>query len=537
MIPSDRRRFLKIRLRPFLPSHPSASSLQVKHCAPSADVQGSSGKASEILFTILKATLAEYGVGISDLAGSTTDSSPDVKAMCTNILLERHSIPWDWCTCQLADEAADDALATPAAPQKSNHADARGVLKLVTKIAWKVNQSPGFKQRFEELPVETLDEVFEGTKHGSQRWLMSLVRLMERVISLWHVLRQLHTDEGKRFPLDNAKDTILQLYSLLEPLAAVTRDGRFGEVPMTAEVYLTFGMLHSDVLRPTMPLEVFDIPAAPGWPEAEQPRQEEREARHEKGGAEREDGKRGRMRLPSKMVPADQLQPVTVKTRQELRRALVRRFTARVWDRDSVGPSFFRIATSLLTPPFNTGRFLEGLRLSEQDGELLPPNKRHLAPTTGSEVSTRISESWTEIQARALQAARTQERRNSQEASEGQRPLKRFCAGDAGSQGKRRNRFASFGRAPEAGVQVKDGGDDSKKDLLADAVREELLRYQSTHMTTEEVGLRSNGASGRVVQTLGCIRNEGATTRHAWISISLLCVIQLNIFLFETLLF
>ena len=76
--------------------------MQVKHYAPAAAVQEAE-KASKILFTVFKATLAEYGIRISDVAGGTTDSGPDVKAMCTNILLAKHGIPWDWCTCHLAD--------------------------------------------------------------------------------------------------------------------------------------------------------------------------------------------------------------------------------------------------------------------------------------------------------------------------------------------------------------------------------------------------------------------------------------------------
>ena len=49
-------------------------------------------KASGILFTIFRATLAEYGIAISDLAGGTTDSGSDVKAMCVNYLQHMHSI-------------------------------------------------------------------------------------------------------------------------------------------------------------------------------------------------------------------------------------------------------------------------------------------------------------------------------------------------------------------------------------------------------------------------------------------------------------
>ena len=110
------------------------------------EIQGTD-KASEVLFTIFRATLAEYGIKLFDLAGGTTDSGSDVKTMCVNILLRSHNIPWDWCVCHLADKAAENAFGTSADPQKSKNKDARDVIKLVTKAAAKVNQSTTFKQK------------------------------------------------------------------------------------------------------------------------------------------------------------------------------------------------------------------------------------------------------------------------------------------------------------------------------------------------------------------------------------------------------
>lgn len=68
----------------------------MKQYSPSADVQAAD-KASEILFIVLKSVLREFGVKISDLAGGTTDSDSDVKAMCVTFLLAQHKVSWDWC--------------------------------------------------------------------------------------------------------------------------------------------------------------------------------------------------------------------------------------------------------------------------------------------------------------------------------------------------------------------------------------------------------------------------------------------------------
>ncbi|CAB1105955.1 unnamed protein product [Ectocarpus sp. CCAP 1310/34] len=217
--------------------------ISVKHYAPSTEIQGTE-KASEILFTIFRATLAEYGIKLSDLAGGTTDSGSDVKAMCVNILLGLHKIWWDWCDCHLADKSAENTFGTSADPQQSKNKIARDVIKLVIKTAAKINQSTIVKQKFEKVTLEMLDEILKITKHAPQRWL-SLVLVMERIIRLWHVLRKVYANDGEEFPLDkgNNRDDILQLYSLLQPLSAITRDGQYGNAPMTAEMHLAFAQL------------------------------------------------------------------------------------------------------------------------------------------------------------------------------------------------------------------------------------------------------------------------------------------------------
>ncbi|CAN0588206.1 unnamed protein product, partial [Ectocarpus sp. 12 AP-2014] len=130
---------------------------------------------------------AEFGIKLSDLAGGTTDSGSGIKAVCTNFLLAQHNVYWDWCVCHLADRAAEAAFGTSADPQKSKNKDARQVVSLIIKAAAKVNQSPIFKQKFDEAQMEMLGETLKISRHAPQRWL-SLVRVMERIIRLWHVL-------------------------------------------------------------------------------------------------------------------------------------------------------------------------------------------------------------------------------------------------------------------------------------------------------------------------------------------------------------
>ncbi|CAN0031201.1 unnamed protein product [Scytosiphon promiscuus] len=463
--------------------------LGVKHYAPSTEFR-EGGKTSEALFTVLKATLAEYGVKISDLAGGTTDGDPDVKAMCTNILFGQHGVPCDWSACSVADKAVENAFGTSAPPQASKNEDAREILELVIKIASKVNQSATFKQWFEQLQVDALEDILNITEHTPKRWL-ELIHTFERIIRLWHFFRKLYVDDGEKFPLDDKREVILQLFSLLEPLTAITRDSQLGDVPMTAEAYMAVAVLHSDVLNPAMPLEVFDVPPYPGSSEQLRGQTNAKGKGKDKRTEEREAEKEKKKPLPSKKILADQLHPVTVRTRKELRKALVQRFVGRVWDIDTDDPSPFRTATVLLTPPFNTGNFLYGLRLSEEDAEFLPDKKRHLAPTPDSDVASQISDSWADIQERALAAAKAQEKRNASAAPEGAPPTKRFCAAVPGSQPERRDRFASFGRTAIFGGDGQGGGDGGRaQGVLAAVVKGEVISYQALFMETSELDCR-----------------------------------------------
>ncbi|CAM9499392.1 unnamed protein product [Ascophyllum nodosum] len=293
--------------------------LGVKHYAPSSEVQDKE-KASGILFTIFKATLREYGISIADLARGTTDSGPDVKAMCVNFLLALHDVCWGVL-------GGPPEVQEPGSPQHlhPHHQDRSN------------NQSPPF-EKFEELQLDMLDEVRKITKHSNHRWL-SMVRTLERIIRLWHVFRRLLAELGEKFLLeeDDNKNAVLQLFSILQPLSAITRDGQFGEVPMTAEMHMAFAVLKMGGARPQQATRVFDIP-----------RRRVRRRRRWSG----EDAQGGKPPLPSRLVQPDDLDdlhPVTVATRKELTKALVQRFYGRVWDPDTADPSPFRDLAVMLT--------------------------------------------------------------------------------------------------------------------------------------------------------------------------------------------
>lgn len=87
---------------------------------------------------------------------------------------------------------------------------------------------------------------------------MSLTKTLERVVRLWPSLRKLYITESLPFPLeaDNNKEGILELHSLMAPVADIMRDGQHGSLPMNGEVHMALSVLNVTLLSDPEPLKV-----------------------------------------------------------------------------------------------------------------------------------------------------------------------------------------------------------------------------------------------------------------------------------------
>ncbi|CAB1105816.1 unnamed protein product [Ectocarpus sp. CCAP 1310/34] len=412
-------------------------------------------KAAEVLLEILEAILNEFGLRPSDLASGTTDSGSDVKSVSVNGLHPKYGVLWNWCYCHLMVKAAEDAFGTRPDPQMSKNPEARNMLKNLIGIIGTLHKS-NLTAKFEDLQVDLLGEVLNIPNQAPQRWL-TLVRTMERVIRLWRVMRKLYSDAGKNFPLEEGdnKDCINQLYSLLQPLSSVTRDGQYGGLPMLADIYMKFGMLKMGVLNSSADLKVFDIPPL-----------------GEDGLPDREEQKKP---LPHKMVAHDELHPVAQKARNELCRALVSRFYGRVWDDSCLDPSMFCDAACLLTPPFSEGNYLSAMKLTAEEDEYLAAGSTVVAPTSDEDVREKLEGIWVEINKRAVTAVKTAHNRAAGEGGgQGLDPFKRARTSGA-APSRRKNHeddFSMFGRNEVAPSQ----SDEGDVDFVEEEVSGEIMR-------------------------------------------------------------
>ncbi|CAB1109659.1 unnamed protein product [Ectocarpus sp. CCAP 1310/34] len=440
-------------------------SAQIKRYSPSQDALGEAA-ASEVLLEIFKSILREFGLRPSDLASGTTDSGSDVKSASVNGLYPQYGVLWNWCFCHLMVKAAEDGFGTHVDPQKSKNPEARDMLKNVISMVGTLNRSSNFKAKFEDLQVDLLGDVLKIPNQAPQRWLTQ-VRTLERVIRLWHVLRKLYSDAGKNFPLEEGdnKNAILQLFSLLQSLSSVTRDGQYGNAPMQADVFMKFGELKMEVLDPSKPLKVFDIPPL-----------------GQDGLPDREEQKKA---LPHKMVEPDDLHPVAKKARSKLGRALVSRLYGRVWDHNTLDPSFFCDASCLLTPPFSEGHHLSAMKLTAEEHAYLPAGSVVVAPTSYEEVKEKLDGVWTKIKQGAVKAVKTAQSEAEGSGGDGSGGLfKRARTRHSGSS-RRKNpeehQFACFGR-----TETTQEDSQGESDVVEDDVGGEIMRYKGVFIKSTQ---------------------------------------------------
>ena len=74
----------------------------------------------------------------------------------------------------------------------------------------------------------------------------------------------------------------------------------------------------------------------------------------------------------------------------------------------------------LLTPPYNTGSYLNTLRITEDDVYVLDRDQGCPDPTSEADVTQTLADCWTDINTRALAAATEQQDRAASASPEGQ---------------------------------------------------------------------------------------------------------------------
>ncbi|CAM9751414.1 unnamed protein product, partial [Phaeothamnion confervicola] len=153
--------------------------LGVRYFAPDSDVVDQAAFASDTQLQWVVAVLAEHGLQLKHLAGSTSDSGSDIKHMCSVLL----GVPWSWCLCHVINCALVEGMGTALDKSKSKNKPMRGLLTKVRKLAEHLSKSSRLRQKFLDLQFEQMKTMLKLPTDVPQRWL-STIRLLERVLAL-----------------------------------------------------------------------------------------------------------------------------------------------------------------------------------------------------------------------------------------------------------------------------------------------------------------------------------------------------------------
>ena len=250
-------KYLGIRLY-FVDRHFNYSSrlLAVKPFNPATEMR-ESAQLSDILFIWVKDVLLEYTLSPSDLLSATTDSGGDIQRL-GNVVI---GCKWDWCLPHLLNCALVDAFGTSVDPARSKNREVRDVLMNAKRCIEYVNKSHPAQVCLDEVQREHGKHSLHLLSDVPQRW-KSTVNLLERLLLIWKEVRLMYSTMGKAFPIDADHTLLLQLYSMLLPIAAIMTAAQGGSFPEGPNIAAKLSIARQKVLNLLAPLEVFD-PAAP----------------------------------------------------------------------------------------------------------------------------------------------------------------------------------------------------------------------------------------------------------------------------------
>lgn len=107
------------------------------------------------------------------------------------------------------------------------------------------------------LQEETVGSAFKLVHDVPHRWL-SLVRVLERVISLWRVIRtHYHKNEkGKRFPLQDVETVLPQIFALVYPISEIMKESQALHQWSAGKTLINMAQLKTELLNLEVSLKV-----------------------------------------------------------------------------------------------------------------------------------------------------------------------------------------------------------------------------------------------------------------------------------------
>lgn len=231
----------------------SSSLLAVTPFNPSSALRADEVRLSNILLKWVRGVLEEFHLSLSDLVSATTDGGSDIRRLGTQLL----GCPWEWCIPHFLNCALVDAFGTSLDPAKSKNALARAVIVRAKKVVEHVNKSHPTQTLLRELQVAAAESVLKLLSDVPQRWL-STTNLLRRLLALWPTLRQLYAAQDQVFPIEGDHPLLLQLYSIMAPVADIIRQTQGGKVAFGHLALVKLNHLLHTTCDATTPLPILN---------------------------------------------------------------------------------------------------------------------------------------------------------------------------------------------------------------------------------------------------------------------------------------
>lgn len=207
------------------------------------------GGGADDLLPWVEDALREFGLAPHDILSMTTDGGSDVRRLGESLM----GCNWQWCIAHLLSLCMNDAFNPP--PE---------ALQVAKDYNEYLNRSDPARQAVE---VQQLQQDFEPlSPHNDvpQRWLSS-ARMLERLLTIYEPAKVAFSTTVPRpqrfssphFPLDEHRETLVQLYSLQKLVADVIRTSQNSTQPMGAEMIVSLSSLLR-ALQEDQPLPLFD---------------------------------------------------------------------------------------------------------------------------------------------------------------------------------------------------------------------------------------------------------------------------------------
>ncbi|ETO82667.1 hypothetical protein F444_03222 [Phytophthora nicotianae P1976] len=205
--------------------------------------------------------LKDFGLTIKNVYAATTDAGPNVKWMMATGL----NLKWEWCMPHRTNAATKMAFGIVPQRCNSKNPDGTDLLSRIARTTYAIRSNASMGSLFAELCEMAKNGASTQLLEHKDHRFMGLEKVIKRLLGKWDqvedwlqerinkaIRERKAVPEG--LPIADDKETLLQLYGLLNPTAAFNTKSQ-KEDTNQVDVLLTVFQLRITILDETQPIK------------------------------------------------------------------------------------------------------------------------------------------------------------------------------------------------------------------------------------------------------------------------------------------